>query len=1290
MKRFISVLVAFWWLIASNAASAQTIVNLGGIANDGGAFANFGINDGSNNEKVSQRFSGITGIVVQVKVSLVKVGSPTDNVVVSVRQGNPDGPMLGSSATVAGSSLSASVGSDHILTVGPFAIRSDISYFVVYSRSGASDPRNFFKVVRGTNGSVFGAVTSGEGHFFRTGVGWVSISLSNSFMLTVLGYAAPAPPVAPTGLTAAPAGNQVSLLWNTNAEPTLVYYKVYRNATSGFVPTSSDSIGRVNKPTVSFTDTGLTVGTYYYRVAAVDSFSASSPPSAQVSAVVSSPIAPPVIGVAPSPLAMDSTLVGSSSQKILTISNTGGANLSVTGIAVGGADALQFSVAPSSVVIVPGSSQNVTVTFSPTSTGSKSALLTLTHNAAGGSTAVSINGAGKSIVPTPPPASPTATVNPTVIALDTTNVGSFSQKTFVVQNSGSSGNLTVSNIVRSGADSTQFAVSPTAFTVGPGGSQTVTVNFVPSSAGSKATILGIYHNANGSPSLAVATGMGRIPASPPPSTAPAVSLPDSLVMDSTAVGSSSQKIVTASNTGTASLAITAIAVSGTDAGVFSVSPTNAAVAAGTGQGLTVRFTPTSIGAKLARLIISHNAAGSPDTIKVTGFGKAPLPTPSFSASPVSLALDSVLIGSTGQKICTVSNAGAVGLVVSSAVFSGLHASRFSVLPTSANIAAGSSQIFIVTFAPDSAGTKSASLVFSHNAAGGRDSVSVTGIGKAPPPVPLFGVGQTTLVMDTTNVGSISQKILTVTNSGIVALNVSSVIVSGTHAPRFSVLPTSANIAAGSSQIFIVTFAPDSAGTKSASLVFSHNAAGTPHTVNLSGVGRSTTPPPPVPTPSISVSPVVLTMDSTLVGSFSQKTVSVSNTGTANLVVSNITRSGADSTQFAVSPTAFTVSPSGSQTVTVTFVPSTAAQKSTILNITHNAVGSPMQIVVSGMGKSTTPPPANNPAIAVVTSLALDSTNISSTSQKLLAIFNTGTANLVIFGITVSGAQAGMFAVSPTTTTITPGSSQSVTVSFTPTSAGAKSAILTIGHNANGGSTVVGVSGFGKTIPTQPAPGISMPTSLVVDITDVGSFSQKTLVVSNTGTANLVVSNITRSGADSAMFSVSPASFTVSPNGLQTVTVNFAPVSSGNKAAALTISHNAGNSITVNMTGVGRAAIASSPPVQNPPSFSGPVTVDFSASNTEGRGTLDTKFDVRISPSNVPFRRIWIITGAGDTLRSSYTSYTYTRPGKYTVRVEVLTEAGQLTVVEKPNYITVLDVPPSVDFTASPVKGEAPL
>ncbi len=1288
MKRFISTVLLVWGLFSFQSVGAQTVVNLGGISNDGGAFANFGGFDGSNNEKVAQRIVGVTGTVTQVKVWLKKVNNPSDNAVVSIRQGNPDGPMLGSIATVSGVSLRTDILTEHILTVGPLQVFSGTSYYAVFSRSGSSANQGAFIAGRGTNGSVFGGVVSGDCHFFRTGVGWTSNNLANSFMLTLLGYPAPAPPAAPTGLAATPAGNQVSLTWNPNTEPYLAYYKIYRNQTSGFIPSSADSIGRVNRPSAAFIDTGLVVGTYYYKVAAADSFMSVSAASSQASAVIVSTIPPPVISVSTLSLLMDSTLAGSSSQKTLTISNTGGANLAVSGIAVGGTDALQFSVSPTNIAIAPGASQNITVTFAPVSVGSKSAVVTISHNAAGGSTAVNVSGVGK-LTASPPPASPAVTVNPTVIAMDTTNVGSFSQKTFVVQNSGGSGNLTVTNIVRSGADSTQFAVSPTAFTIGPGGTQTVTINFVPSSAGSKATIIGVYHNALGSPSLAVATGVGRVAASPPPSTAPAILLPDSLIMDSTAVGSSNQKIAAITNTGTASLAVTAVTVSGMDASVFSVSPANAAVAVGASQAVTVRFAPTSTGNKSAILIVNHNAAGSPDTIRVKGVGKAPPSAPLFSVSPVSLAMDSVLLGFTSQKTFTVSNLGALALNVSSVTVSGTDPSQFSVLPTSASIGVGSSQIFILTFAPTSAGAKSASLKLAHNAASSPDSVAVAGIGKAPPPVPLFAVAPTALVMDSTNVGSTSQKTVTITNSGAATLVVSSTTLGGVNASRFSVLPTSANVSAGASQIFILTFTPDSAGTKSASLVFTYNAISSPSTVVLSGEGKSITPPPPTPVPIILVSPTALTMDSTLVGSFSQKTLVVSNTGLANLVVSNIVRSAADSSQFAVSPTAFTIGPGGTQTVTVTFVPSTAAQKSTILNIVHNATGSPTQVVVSGVGKSTTPPLANNPAISVVSSLVLDSTNIGSTSQKLLAVFNTGTANLVVSGIAVSGAQAGMFAVSPTTTTITPGSSQSVTVSFTPTSAGAKSAILTISHNANGGSTVVSMSGFGKTVPTQPAPGINVPTTLALDTTDIGSFSQKTLTVSNTGTANLVVTNITRSGADSAMFAVSPVTFTVLPNGSQVVTVNFAPVSSGNKTAVLTINHNAGGPIMVNMAGVGRALVVSSPPVQSPPSYSGPITVDFTATNTEGHGTLATKFTVSISPT-VPLRHIWLITGAGDTIRTAYESYVYTHPGKYTVKAEVLTEAGQTLVVEKKDYIVVLDTPPSVDFTASPLNGELPL
>ena len=861
MKRF-NAAVLVWLAVGAIPIQAQSVVDLGGVSNDGGGVVNFGISDGSNNEKVAQRFTGLNATISKVSVALSKTGNPTDNIVVEIRQDSQNGLFL-ASGSISGLSIGTTRGPRYEITVAPtFMVSSIRNYYAVFSRSGSSDGRNFFFAVRGTSGSIYGGVTSSEYSYLKTGLGWAGSNLANSFILSLIGTPAPPPPAIPSGLTAVVAGNQVSLVWNLGGELALAYYKIYRNQTNGFVPTSVDSIGRVNKPVATFTDTGLALGTYYYRVTAVDSFNSVSAPSLQATAIVVSAIAPPVMSVSVSSLLMDSTLVGSSSQKTLTISNTGGANLSVTVIAIGGTDASQFVVVLSSAVIAPGGTQNVTVTFSPASTGAKMASLTLIHN----------------------------------------------------------------------------------------------------------------------------------------------------------------------------------------------------------------------------------------------------------------------------------------------------------------------------------------------------------------------------------------------------------------------------------------------------------AAGSPTTVALSGVGKSTTPAPPPPSPAISVTPASLTMDSTLVGSFSQKTLVVSNTGSSNLVVSNIVRSSADSAQFAVSPASFTVSPSGSQTVTVNFVPATATQKSTILNIVHNAAGSPTQVVVSGVGKSTTPPPVSSPAISVPTSLIIDTTIVGSTSQKTFVLANTGTANLVVLGIALIGTDAAMFSVLPTTATIASGSSQTIAVSFAPVTVGAKSTILTISHNANGGSTVVSVSGFGKTIPAQPTPGISAPASLTMDSTLVGSFSQKTLVVSNTGSSNLVVSNIVRSSADSAQFAVSPTAFTVSPSGSQVLVVTFSPVSVGNKIAVLTIGHNAsGGTTTVSVSGVGRVPPSQLPPAQPPPSQPPPnqpplavpdsaLKVDFTLSTQKGLAPLNVKFMVNFTPYlGVPTRRFVFYTGAGDSLvNNPYDNIVYQKPGIYTPSVVVYFEDGRVRSAVKPNYITVLEPSPSIDFTASPLSGVAPL
>ncbi|MFC1990253.1 fibronectin type III domain-containing protein [Chloroflexota bacterium] len=76
------------------------------------------------------------------------------------------------------------------------------------------------------------------------------------------------PPDAPTGLTATPGDEQVSLDWNDNTEPDLDGYNIYRSLTSG------SGYSKINVSlisTSSYTDNGLTNGvTYYYVVTAVD------------------------------------------------------------------------------------------------------------------------------------------------------------------------------------------------------------------------------------------------------------------------------------------------------------------------------------------------------------------------------------------------------------------------------------------------------------------------------------------------------------------------------------------------------------------------------------------------------------------------------------------------------------------------------------------------------------------------------------------------------------------------------------------------------------------------------------------------------------------------------------------------------------------------------------------------------------------------------------------------------------------------------------------------------------
>ena len=102
----------------------------------------------------------------------------------------------------------------------------------------------------------------------------------------------------------------------------------------------------------------------------------------------------PAVALSPGSLAFGSQLVGTTSNPLnVSLTNTGGSNLTISGIAVNG-DFAQTDTCGNS--IVAGATCSITVRFAPTATGPRSGAVTITDNAAGSPHLVSLSGTGTS------------------------------------------------------------------------------------------------------------------------------------------------------------------------------------------------------------------------------------------------------------------------------------------------------------------------------------------------------------------------------------------------------------------------------------------------------------------------------------------------------------------------------------------------------------------------------------------------------------------------------------------------------------------------------------------------------------------------------------------------------------------------------------------------------------------------------------------------------------------------------------------------------------------------------
>ena len=319
------------------------------------------------------------------------------------------------------------------------------------------------------------------------------------------------------------------------------------------------------------------------------------------------------------------------------------------------------------------------------------------------------------------------------------------------------------------------------------------------------------------------------------------------------------------------------------------------------------------------------------------------------------------------------------------------------------------------------------------------------------------------------------------------------------------------------------------------------------------------------TTGLSISPPTVTFGSQAVGTASAaQTNTVTNAGNSAVGISSIALGGTNPSDFAQSTNCgSTVAAGASCTITVTFQPTATGTRSAEVSVTDNVSHSPHKVSVSGTGMAST-------VTLSPTSLTFASQTVGAASAaQTITLSNSGNAALSVTSIAVSGANASDFAETNNCgSSVAAGANCTISVTFKPAAAGARTAAISVTDNATGGPQSAGLSGTGGS--TTAAASVS-PTSLSFgsEAVDMVSTSQ-VVTLSNKGSAGLSISSIAFTGADAADFTeVDTCSPAVAAGSTCTIAILFTPAASGTRTATLSIADNAtGSPQSVSLSGSG--------------------------------------------------------------------------------------------------------------------------
>ena len=439
---------------------------------------------------------------------------------------------------------------------------------------------------------------------------------------------------------------------------------------------------------------------------------------------------PPDVDVVSTPNYGD-VVIGTVASENFIVRNLGGAELQVSGTSLIEGQAQEFAITQGAApfVVAPGQTHNLQIRFAPASRGHKTTTLRLTSDDPD-ENAVDVNLSGNGLLP---PDIDLASAPPDYGEVV---VGTTASRPFFIRNLGDVELQVTPSLVNSQTGEFAIAQGTASFTVMPGATHSLDIQFAPSSSGPKTTTLRLASNDQDEATIDVpVAGIGMMPADIDLGPTP----PD---YGQVLVGAATSRTFVIRNLGDVALQAAALVVNG-NAAEFAVSPASASftVLPGASHNVDVVFAPISGGTKATTLrLTSDDADEATVDVALSGIGLMPA---DIDIGAMTHDYGQVVVGTTASHTVTIRNLGDVALQVSAMTWSPVKP-PISRSPwerrLSLSLQARAHSVD-VRFAPGSAGQKTTMLrVVSDDQNENTLNVVVTGRGMMPPDIDLAPVG----------------------------------------------------------------------------------------------------------------------------------------------------------------------------------------------------------------------------------------------------------------------------------------------------------------------------------------------------------------------------------------------------------------------------------------------------------------------------------------------------------------------------------------------------------------------